>query len=147
MLRRVLPVVMIAAAGCGGDPELEDFEGTWRLISVNAQPLPALGTATPGELWAAAVLQLDGESGTLERCMEDPSTETRISRSSPFEVHARDAGEITLAYYDRSAPLEDNATLEDTRLILRYRNTLVFDVLVFVPLTGDIPGEVCDLAP
>ena len=134
---------MIIAAACGGT-EIEDFEGAWRLTAVNAQPLPVLGNSTGGEVWVAAVLQINSnQAGSLDSCTEDPSTSTQISRSSAFVASSVDGDEITLSYFGSRSPPHDTARLDGSRLILRYAN----DVLTFVALTGDIPGEVCDLAP
>ena len=149
--RRVLPSLMMAGAACGSGPELEDFEGAWRLTSVNDQALPALGNATGGEVWLAAVLRLGSETGSLERCMEDPSTSTQIERSSDLVVDSVSDARVTLQYFDRRSTLADTATLDgDDGLTVHYRMTLggqqALDVLGFAPLTGDV-SEVCDLAP
>lgn len=150
MLRRLLPGWMIAAAACSG-PDIEDFEGDWRLTAVNGQPLPVLGNATGGEVWVAAILQVGRETGGLDRCMLDPSTSTQISRSSGLVVSSASDERITLQYFDRRSTVPDTATLEGgDQLTLHYQVTLsgqqALDVLTFAPLTGDIT-EVCDLAP
>lgn len=151
MRRRVLPTMMIFAAACGdGGPDIERFEGAWRLTSVNVLPLPAPGNATAGETWAAGVLQITGETGSFDRCMRDPSTSALISRSSAVLVTPASGDEFTLEYFDRRSSPPDTATLSGTQLTLRYRNTLIgqegLDVLAFVPLEGQIP-EVCSLVP
>ena len=140
-IRAGLAGLMIIAA-CNS-PAVEDFEGAWRLTAVNAEPLPVLGNSTGGEVWLAAVLQINSNrAGSLDSCREDPSTSTQVTRSSAFVASPVEGDEITLSYFDSRTPSNDTATLDGNRLILRYAD----DVLTFVPLTGDIPGEVCDLA-
>jgi hypothetical protein len=151
MRRRVLPTVMIFAAACGdGGPETGRFEGLWRLTSVNVQPLPVAGNATAGEVWLAAVLQVNGETGFFDRCMRDPSTSTRTSRSTPVVVGPTSDDRITVSYFDRRESPPDTATRDSERLTLRYRNTLTgqegLDVLTFLPLEGTLPAA-CSLAP
>jgi hypothetical protein len=151
MRRRVLPTVMILAAACGdGGPETGRFEGLWRLTSVNIQPLPAAGNATAGEVWVAAVLQVTGETGFFDRCMQASSTSPRISRSTAVLVGSISDDRVTLSYFDRRESAPDTATLDGAQLTLQCRNTLIgqegLDVLTFVPLTGGLPGA-CSLAP
>jgi hypothetical protein len=148
MRRRVLPAVMIFAAACGDvGPDIERFEGAWRLTSVNTQPLPSAGTATGGQIWAAAVLQITGETGSFDRCMRDPSTSTLISQPTAVLVKAVSGNRFTLEYFDRRSSVPDTATLAGTQLTLRYRiGQEGFDVLTFVPLAGEIP-EACSLVP
>ncbi|HET6837982.1 MAG TPA: hypothetical protein VFH24_08040, partial [Gemmatimonadales bacterium] len=86
-IRDALPGLMMVAAACSGGPDIEDFEGTWRLTLVNDQALPVLGTATGGEVWVAAILELGTETGSLDRCMRDPSTSTQISRNSALVIN------------------------------------------------------------
>jgi hypothetical protein len=138
---RVLLTLMIFAAACDG-PEIERFEGAWRLTSVNIQPLPATGNAT-GEVWAAAILQLTGETGVFNRCMEDPSTSTQTTQSSGVLVTPISGDQFKLDYFDRRSGVSDTATLDGTQLTLRYGK---LDVLTFVPLAGEVP-EVCSLVP
>jgi hypothetical protein len=138
-----LAVMMIAGSACNS-PSLEDFEGNWRLTAVNGQQLPVLGNSTSGEIWAAAVLQINrNRAGSLESCREDPSTGTQITRSSAFVISPVDGDEVTFSYFDDRSPSQDTATIDGSRLILRYGD----DVLTFVSLTGDMPDQVCDLAP
>jgi hypothetical protein len=138
-----LAVMMIAATACSSTA-LEDFEGTWRLTTVNGQPLPVLSNSTGGEVWAAAVLQINrNRAGSLDSCREDPSTGTQITRSSAFVISPVDGDEVSLSYFDGRGPSQDTATIDGSRLILRYGE----DVLTFVALTGDVPDQVCDLAP
>jgi hypothetical protein len=149
MRRRVLPTAIILAVACGdGGPETERFEGLWRLTSVNVQPLPAAGNTTGGALWAAAVLQITGETGFFDRCFQDPSTSTRTSRSTPVILGSISDDRITVSYFDRRESPPDTATRESERLTLRYRNILTggLDVLTFLPLEGALPTA-CSLAP
>jgi hypothetical protein len=139
----VVSALMILAAACSGT-EIEDFQGAWRLTAVNGEPLPVLGNSTGGEVCVAAVLQINSNrAGSLDRCTEDPSTSAQISRSAAFVASLVDGDEITFSYFGSREPSQDTATLEGDRLIMRFAN----DVLTFVPLTGDVPGDVCDLAP
>jgi hypothetical protein len=142
---------MIFAAACGdGGPEPGRFEGLWRLTNVNVQPLPVAGSATAGEVWLAAVLQVTGETGFFDRCMQDPSTSTQTSRSTPVVVAPISDDRITVSYFDRRESPPDTATRDSERLTLRYRNTLTgqegLDVLTFLPLEGGLPAA-CSLAP
>ena len=150
-IRDALPGLVIIAAACGGGPDIEDFEGTWRLTLVNAQALPVLGNATGGEVWVAAILELGTETGSLDRCMRDPSTSTEISRNSALVISPASEERVTLQYFDRRSTVPDTATIQDgDELTLHFRDLLAgqqeLDVLTFVPLTGDVSG-VCDLAP
>jgi hypothetical protein len=148
--RQVLLITMILMAACGdGGPETESFEGRWQLTSVNNQTLPAAGTTTGGQAWAAAVLEVGPEFGLIDRCWEDPSTSTRTSHSSPLFIAPISGSRITLSYFDRRASPPDTATLNGAQVTLRYRNTQMgpaaLDVLTFVPLTGQLPPA-CNLA-
>ena len=143
---------MMVAAACGGGPDIEDFEGTWRLTLVNDQALPVLGNATGGEVWVAAILDLGTETGSLDRCMRDPSTSTEISRNSALVINSADEERVTVQYFDRRSTVPDTASIRDgDELTLHFRNLLAgqqeLDVLTFVPLTGDLPDDACDLAP
>lgn len=151
-IRDALPGLMIIAAGCSGGTDIEDFEGTWRLTLVNGQAVPELGNATGGEVWVAAILDLGTETGSLDRCMRDPSTSTEISRNSALVISAATEERVTVQYFDRRTTVPDTATIDgDDELTLHFRNLLAgeqgLDVLTFVPLTGDIPDDACDLAP
>jgi hypothetical protein len=148
---RVFATVMTLAAACGdAGPEPGRFEGLWRLTSVNIQPLPAAGNATAGEVWAAAVLQITGETGFFDRCMRDPSTSTLTSRSTPVVVASVSDDRVSVSYFDRRASEPDTATSDGAQLTLGYRNTLIgqegLDVLTFVPLDGGLP-QACSLVP
>ena len=151
MRRRVLFTVMVFVAACGdGGPEPERFQGLWRLTSANVMPLPAAGNATAGEMWAAAVLQVTGETGFFDRCMRDPATSTLTSRSTPVVVGSISDDRMTVSYFDRRESPPDTATRDAERLTLRYRNTLTgqegLDLLTFLPLEGALPGA-CSLVP
>ena len=151
-IRGAVTGLVIAASACGSGPDIEDFEGTWRLTQVNDQALPVLGTATGGEVWVAAILELGTETGSLDRCMRDPSTSTEISRNSALVISSADGERVTLQYFDRRSAVPDTATIRDgDELTLHFQNLLAgqqeLDVLTFVPLTGDIPEDACDLAP
>lgn len=151
MHSRLLPLMILFAAACGDSgPETDKFVGLWRLTSVNAQPLPAAGNATAGEVWAAAVLEVSGEIGFFDRCMEAPSTSTRTGRSTPVILAATGRNRVSVAYFDRRANAPDTASLSGTQLTLRYRNTLTVppevDVLTFAPLEGALPVA-CSLVP
>jgi hypothetical protein len=148
---RVLLITMTLVAACGDSgPETDRFQGLWRLTSVNIQPLPAAGNATAGEVWAAAVLQVNPETGFLDRCLEDPSTSTRTSRSTAVLIAPVSGDRIEVSYFDRREAVPDTATLDGAQLTLRYRNILIgqegLDVLTFVPLAGELPPA-CSLAP
>lgn len=149
MRRRLLPVIMIFAAACGdGGPDAGEFEGRWRLTDVNVMPLPAAGNTTGGQMWAAAVLQVTGETGFFDRCLRDPSTLTLTSHSTPVVLASISEDRVTVSYSDRRDSPPDTATRDAERLTLRYRNTLTgqLDVLTFLPVEGPIP-EACLLVP
>jgi hypothetical protein len=139
MRNRVLPAVMVFAAACGDvGPSTDRFEGLWRLTSVNNQPIPVAGNVA-GAVWAAAVLQVTGQTGLFDRCIEDPSTSTRISQSTPIIVAAIGDDRVTLSYFDRRQSPPDTARIDGARVALRYRiGTAGFDVLTFVPLAGEL---------
>jgi hypothetical protein len=151
MRRLVLSMVVILAAACGENgPGTDGFESLWQLTSVNAQPLPAPGDATGGEIWLSAVLQFSGEGGSFDSCMESPSTSARVSRSTYIVVHPIGGDKAEVSYFDRRTTVPDTVSLNGDRLTLRHRNSAIgqegLDVLTFVSLTGPAP-EVCALAP
>jgi hypothetical protein len=149
MRRRLLATIMIIAAACGdGGPEPSGFDGLWRLTDVNVMPLPAAGNTTGGQMWAAAVLQVTGETGFFDRCLRDPSTSTLTSGSTPVIIASTSEDRITVSYFDRRESPPDTATRDAERLTLRYRNTLTgqADVLTFLPLEGGVPAA-CSLVP
>jgi hypothetical protein len=149
---RVLLIMLILVAACGDSgPETDRFTGLWRLTSVNTQPLPSAGNATAGEVWVAGVLQIEQGSGFFDRCLEAPSTSTRISRTTALLVAPISEDKIEVSYFERRDIVPDTAALNGEQLTLRYRNIIGgqvqgLDVLTFVPLTGALPPA-CSLAP
>jgi hypothetical protein len=162
---------------------------TWRLTSINNQPLPASGNApaapsadslptplrtaivstaaelkaaiqgalpedyytNPDELWAAAILQVTGGRGYFERCLQDPTTSRKISRSTTVVVDSISDNTFTINYLEGSTGDPDTATLEGTQLTLRYRTVINdplqnVDVLTFTSVAGRVP-HACSLAP
>jgi hypothetical protein len=151
MRRLVLPLVVILGTSCGDNGPDLDEQSLWRLTSVNIQPLPALGNATAGETWVAAVLRFAGETGNFDRCMGSLSTSDRFSRPTALVVHPIGDDKLELSYFDRRTTVPDTATLEGGELTLRYRSVVLgqvqgVDVLTFVPQPG-APPEACSLAP
>ena len=151
MIPRSLMALMILASACGENgPEAEGVIGNWRLTGANVQPLPATGNATGGEMWAAAVLELSGDTGYFDRCLRNQPTLTKTSRPTAVVVTRISDDQFTLSYDDRDESPSDTATINNDQLTLRYRDTVDgqqgLDELSFVPLTGAIP-EACSLAP
>jgi hypothetical protein len=143
MRQQALATLLIVAAACG-DPQVDDFVGIWRLTAVNDQPLPVTGNNTAGETWVAAVLQINGETGLLDRCLAPSSTSTPSSRPTYLIVAPISDNRITLSYFDQRAPIvPDTASIRNSQLILRYAHG--FDVLTFIPLPGPLPAA-CTLA-
>jgi hypothetical protein len=152
MYRRLLLPALLLLAGCGdAGPEGDRFSGLWRLTSINSQPLPTSGNATFG-VWDAAVLQLQPQTGSFDRCVEDPSTSTRSSRSTYVVTRPLSGDKLAVQYFERRDTSSDTASSNGAQLTLHYRSVQVggqvdgMDVLTFIPLTGDLPPA-CSLAP
>ena len=147
----ILGGLLILALACGDNgPEAGEIDGAWRLTSVGILPLPAQGTATGGEVWLAAILDVTGQTGFFDRCMRDPSGTTRVSRSTAVLVDPIDGDRVKVSYFERRVNLPDTATVNGGQLTLRYRDIVSdpppVDVLTFVRMPGGRP-EVCSLAP
>lgn len=143
-------LVLLAACGDSG-PETESFTGEWRLMSVNTQPLPSAGNATGGEVWLGAVLQLNQQSGSFDRCMQFSPMSTPITRSTAVLVAPISGNRIEVSYFERRDVVPDTAVVDGEQLTLRYRNVVGgevqgVDLLAFVPLTVPLPTP-CILAP
>lgn len=150
--RLLLLTILVTACGDSG-PGTDAFSGLWRLTSVNSQPLPSIGNATAGEVWDAAVLQINSQgTGTFDRCMENPSTSTRTSRSTYIATAPLSGDQLAVQYFERRDTSADTASMKGAQLTLHYRDVQVggqvqgVDVLTFDPLTGDLPPA-CSLAP
>jgi len=152
MQGRVLFTFMILVAGCGdSSPDTESYTGTWRMTSANTQPLPSAGNATGGEVWLGAVLQLDQQSGSFDRCMQVSPVSVPITRSTAVVVAPISGDGIEVNYFERRDMVPDTAVVNGEQLTLRYRNVIGgevqgVDVLTFVPLTGQLPTP-CSVAP
>ena len=149
---RLLLIATFLVAACGDSgPHSESFTGQWRLTSVNTQPLPSAGNATGGEVWLGAVLQLDQQSGSFDRCMQVSPVSTPMTRSTAVLVAPISGDRIQVSYFERRDIVPDTAVVNGEQLTLRYRNVVGgqvqgVDVLAFVPLTGQLPTP-CSLAP
>lgn len=151
MIPRLLMALMILAAACGeNEPGTDGVFGNWRLTGANLQPLPAMGNATGGETWAAAVLQLNGSTGIFDRCFRNQATLTKTSLPTTVIVTRISEDSFTVSYDDRDESVPDTATISNDQLTLRYRDTVEgqagLDELSFVRLDGAVP-EACSLAP
>jgi len=143
--------LMILASACGENgPDTDGVTGNWRLTGANLQPLPALGNATGGETWAAAVLQLNGSTGIFDRCFRNQATLTKTSLPTTVIVTRITEDSFTVSYDDRDQSAPDTATISNDQLTLRYRDTVDgqagLDELSFIRLDGAVP-EACSLAP
>lgn len=151
---RLLLPALIILVGCGdAGPEGDKFNGLWQLTSVNSQPLPSTGNTSGSELWVAAVLQITPQLGSFDRCMEDPTTSTRTSRSTAVVTRPLSVDKLAVQYFERRDTSSDTASMDGAQLTLRYRYVLVggqvqgVDVLKFVPLAGTTLPPACSLAP
>jgi hypothetical protein len=146
MQYRLLVIATLLVAACGDSgPDTDSFTGDWRLTSVNSQPLPADGNATGGEVWLGAVLQLDQDSGSFDRCMEVSPGSLPVSRSTAVLIAPIGENRIEVSYFERRDNVPDTAEVDGEQLSLRYRNVIGgevqgMDELTFVPLTGGLPG-------
>jgi hypothetical protein len=152
MQSRLVLIAAFLVAACGDSgPDTESFTGEWRLTSVNTQPLPSAGNATGGEVWLGAVLQLDEQSGSFDRCMQVSPVSVPVTRSTAVLVAPISGDRIEVSYFERSDAVPDTAVGDGEQLTLRYRNVIAgevqgVDVLTFVPLTVPLPTP-CSVAP
>jgi len=114
---RSLAVVLIAVGCADSGPELGQIDGLWRLTSVNTQPLPSLGNATSGRVWAAGVFGVTGQVGFLDACFEDPETSTLTSGSSDVIVAPVPGDRFAVSYFDRRSSPPDTARPEVCSLV------------------------------
>jgi hypothetical protein len=140
----VLFAMLVILGACGdGGPESVNFSGLWQLKSINTQPLPSSGTATDG-VWSAAVLQIQGQTGVFDRCVNGASQST-------FVVTAPLSGDkLAVQYFERRDTSADTASMIGTHLTLHYRKVMVggqvlgVDTLSFDALAGELP-QACSL--
>ena len=149
---RVLLAMIVLVTACGDSgPDADSYTGGWQLSTVNTQPLPSAGNATGGEVWLGAELELDQQSGTLDRCLEASPGAIPLKRSTGVLVTPINGNRLEVSYFERRDAVPDTATLNGTQLTLRYRNVIGgevqgVDVLTFVPLTG--PAQTpCSVGP
>jgi len=133
-------------------PATESFEGAWRLTSVNTQPLPAPSNIFQSRIWLAGVLQLSGDRGSFDWCLEDTATSTQSSTSDYVVLNPISGERVEVSYFGRRESVPDTATVSGGTLTLRARSVAVggavegIDVLKFVRISGDVPAA-CSLAP
>ena len=131
MTSRMLLIVTFLVTACGDSgPDTESFTGVWRLTSVNTQPLPSAGNATGGEVWLGAILQLDQQSGSFDRCMQVSPVSTPITRSTGVLVTPINGNRVELSYFERRDAVPDTAEVKGEQLTLRYRNVIAGQVKV-----------------
>jgi hypothetical protein len=152
MQYRWLIALMILVPGCGDDPNTESFEGAWRLTSANSQPLPAPSNLFQDRMWVAGVLQLAGDGGSFDWCLEDIATSAHSSTSDYVVLNPISGERVEVSYFGRREPVPDTATVIGNTLRFRARAVAVggavsgIDVLTFTRVAGDVPAA-CSLAP